>query len=129
MMRTVICLTLALSAAALKLPKLEAIQPKYAEPPEGAGIAWQRPAGAVKGIVLYLHGCGNYATDSFSTLGKDGFRLAVCDTKKSTPCRGKTEETLARKKARARGYIFATVQGGTASPRVCSNKADIPKIK
>lgn len=127
-MRGAICLMLALSAAGLKV-KSDDVKPKYFKPEGGTGIAWQRPAGEVKGLVLYLHGCHNYATDMFSTVGRDGYRLKFCGSEATTPCRAHREEMLARKKSRKKGYIFAAVQGGTDNPRGCTNSLDIPKIK
>jgi len=110
----------------------EAMRPKYAYPPGGRPMLWQRPAGDVKGILLFLHGCGAYATDMFTADGPDGFHLDVCDKKGEWGgvCQGLKAQMMTRQKARKRGYVVAAVQGGKGKNQTrCTNHQDIPGIK
>lgn len=111
--------------------------PKFAYPSGGHPVIWQRPKGEVKGILLYLHGCGSFITDMFTNEGKDGFVLDAC--RKGTDqnwamqwknCTGKKAEMMLRRKARDRGYLVATVQGGQGKDSTrCTNTLDVPFIK
>lgn len=116
----------------------EDTHPKFAYPPGGHPTIYQRPKGEVKGILLYLHGCGAYVTDMYTQQGKDGFLLNACDKQAAgsgewvgyTSCRGKKAEVMLRQKARARGYLVASVQGGQNKNQTrCTNSDDIPFIK
>lgn len=127
-MRAVICLLVVTLAEATLLAKsrIDDLHPKYAKPEGGAAIVWQRPKGEVKGIMLYLHGCGNMAADMFTPKGPDGYNFMGC---KKNRCGAHKEEMLARKKARRKGYLVAAVQGGIDNPRGCTNSKDIPGFK
>jgi len=106
----------------------ESRRPKSATP-EGIELLWQRPVGAPKGILLYLHGCHGRATGMFTSDGPDGFHFDVCDTTQKKKCMGYVEEILLRQKARKAGYLVAAVSGGVGNPRGCMNTADVPRIQ
>jgi len=127
-MQAVICLLVLALADGLNLKARNDVDthPKFAQPKDGAGIIWQRPKGEVKGVLVYLHGCHNYATDMFSETGPDGYKIPLC---KQSRCGAHKEEMLARATARKRGYLVAAVQGGTNNERGCTNTLDVPKIQ
>jgi hypothetical protein len=80
-MRAVVALALLALAASLRLPS-ESYQPKFWKKDKGVNgttlTMWQRPRGEVKGIFLYMHGCGGGPGEAFAPKGKDGFLFEGC---------------------------------------------------
>lgn len=107
------------------------LHPKSAYPPKGTPMVWQRPKGQVKGILLYLNGCGGYATDMFTPTGSDGFEFDACQKGGEWgTCNATKPFLMTRQKARDRGYLVAAVQGGKfMNGRRCTNHGDVPYIQ
>jgi hypothetical protein len=110
----------------------------------GSDIVYQKPNGEIKGIFLYLHGCGGYMTDMFKEYGPDGHHLAICRNiskalinngpegqvanMKFGGCNQNNPETIQmRQKARARGYLVAATQGTTGEGK-CTRVGESERI-
>jgi len=107
----------------------------YSVPGHGAHMVWQRPRGEVKGIFLWLHGCGGRATNMFTKTGYDGHYLTGCDAPCSDGasweqncCPTMKEELQIRKKARSRGFLVVAMQGGHMQRERCFHKVDVRRI-
>jgi len=99
-------------------------------------VIWQRPKGEVKGILLWVPGCGGRATDMFTRFGPDGHKLESCQN----PCTDKVsnsenccplqqETVLARMKARHLGYLVVSVQTGKGHNDRCPYERDLKLIR
>eukprot|EP00928_Gymnodinium_smaydae_P090080 TRINITY_DN73938_c0_g1_i1.p1 TRINITY_DN73938_c0_g1~~TRINITY_DN73938_c0_g1_i1.p1 ORF type:complete len:393 (+),score=32.03 TRINITY_DN73938_c0_g1_i1:38-1180(+) len=88
--------------------------PWYARLPTGREIetVWQRPHGAVKGILFFAHDCGHQSTDLFTNKGHDGWMLEGCTTSNFNDCLGLPEHVAFRQSARRKGYLVMAVSGG-----------------
>jgi len=106
---------------------------QYGEAP----MVWQRPRGEIKGIFLYLHGCGGRATDGVNKTNSKGVVFKGCEHPCSDslsagardgsccPARGLESEFLMREKALDRGYLVLGLQGGFDKPERCWDRFDV----
>lgn len=104
-------------------------------PGGGAPVIWQRPRGELKGILLWVHGCGGRATNMFTKEGTDGHRIKMCTAPCSDGesfdkmcCLKSEEDILTRLKARHRGYLVVSVQAGYHHETRCPYIKDVQRI-
>lgn len=87
-------------------------RPKYAKVDGSIETLWQAPRAAdVKGVLFMAHGCNHQATDFFTEMGADGWRLDACAASRFGRCLGLPEERQLVEEARNRGYYVVAVSG------------------